>query len=148
MDRFDLDGSGRRVALSHGYAIAAPGLVGTGGFFPAGSGVAQTRAAAPATRELESAFRHTHMHEAVTIALSVRQTVEPPGAPALRSPGGDEALELEVPDLGEQRGQVVLVINEDGTLSWHFPVAAHNTIETTAVRGRGGVKRFRIPRAV
>src|SRR5688500_7116902 len=149
MDRFDLDGSGRRVALSRGYAIAAPGLTGTGGFFPAGSADTQTRASAPATQELESAFRNTHMQEAVTIALSVRQTVAPAGAPALRSPGGDDALELEVPDLGEERGQVVLMIKEDGTLSWHFPVAADGAaIETAAVRGVGGVKRFRIPRAI
>jgi hypothetical protein len=149
MDRFELDGSGRRAVLSRGYAIAAPGLIGTGGFFPAGSGDAPTRASTPATQELESAFRNTRMQEAVTIALSVRQTVEPAGAPALRSPGGDDALQLEVPDFGEERGQVVLMINEDATLSWHFPVTTDGTaIETAAVRGSGGVKRFRIPRAV
>lgn len=149
MDRFDLEGSGRRVALTRGYAITAPGLAGTGALFLPTPGSTPTRAASPPTDELAAAFRATNVQEAATLALQVRSVPPPPDTAALRSPGGDEALELEVPDLGEERGQIVLSIGEDGVMTWHFPVAEDGaSTETPAVRGRGGVKRFRIPRTV
>jgi hypothetical protein len=149
MDRFELKGGGQRVQLGRGYAITTPGLIGTGAVFMAGPQTTGTRAAGPATLELEAAFRNANIQEAATIALQARPTATPTSAPALRSPSGDDALELEVPDLGPDRGQLCLMVGEDGAISWHFPVNTQGSgIETSATRGTGGVKRFRIPRQV
>ncbi len=149
MPPFPLDPGGRRLPLERGYALRAPGLAGEGALFFPTPGSAPVRAAAPATPELEEAFRRTDFREAVTLALDARPTPPPPTVPALRSPEGEDALELEVPDLGPDRGQVVLAIAEDGALSWHFPVDPGGTgIEAPTVRGSGGVRRFRIPREV
>jgi hypothetical protein len=54
-------------------------------------------------------------------------------------------LELQVPDLGPDSGQLVLACDETGVLTWHLPVTDELRIESPAVRGAGGVKRFRIP---
>lgn len=149
MAPFDVDPSGRPIPLGRGYALRAPGLAGEGDVFLPVPGGAPVRASAPATPDLEEAFARAHVREAATIALSVRPAPAPPETAALRSPEGDDALELEVPDLGPERAQVVLAVSEDGALTWHFPVADDGVgIETPTVRGAGGVRRFRIPRAV
>lgn len=149
MERYELDDSGRPVRLPHGYALRTPGLVGSVDMFTPEADGGLMRAAAPATEEFEAAFRNAQMSEAATIALDAREIPVGEAAHGLRSLSGDDALELEVPDLGEERGQIVLSLSEDGVLTWHFPVNEDaSAIEAPTTRGAGGVKRFRIPRAV
>lgn len=132
MDRFELDASGRRTPLTRGYAISAPGLMGAVGVFASSQVTGQTRSSTPRVRELDAAFANAGVREAATIALDVRAVGAPATAPVLRSATGADALQLEVPDLGAERAQVVLAIDEEGALSWHFPLT--NT------------RRFLIPR--
>lgn len=149
MERYELDDSGRAVQLARGYALRTPGLAGSADVFTAEADGGLTRAAAPATAEFDAAFRNAQMSEAATIALDARAVPLAEAGGGLRSLSGDDALELEVPDLGEERGQIVLSLSEDGVLTWHFPVNEDaSAIEAPATRGAGGVKRFRIPRAV
>lgn len=145
MDRFELDGGTRPVDLGTGYALRAPGLTGTGEVFTPRPGAPVSRAAAPATPELEAAFASTDVEEAATIALDVRATAPPPGGAVLRSATGESALELEVPDLGPHRGQLVLSIGEDGVATWHFPVPEPEAAPAPTTRGVGATRRFLIP---
>jgi hypothetical protein len=65
----------------------------------------------------------------------------------LRDASGDDALLLEVPDLGPAAGQVVLAVDEAGALTWHFPLDGRQ-IQPPAVRGSSQKKRFFIRRRV
>jgi pimeloyl-ACP methyl ester carboxylesterase len=55
---------------------------------------------------------------------------------------------IEVPDLGDTVGQVVLLIDEDGIITWNFPVDQMGRLETPNVRGAGNSKKFIIRRNV
>lgn len=145
MDRFDLQAGGAPVHLGTGYTLRTPGLNGTAEVFVPRRGEGVSRAAAPATPELEAAFANTDVEEAATIALDARSTGRPAAGVTLRSASGEEALELEVPDLGPERGQMVLAVDENGVVTWHFPVGEAGGGEAATTRGGGPTRRFLIP---
>ncbi len=60
----------------------------------------------------------------------------------LRGPSGDDAFQIEVPDLGEDRGQALLSVDEAGVATWNFPLSEEGQVETNTVRGAGNTKRF------
>lgn len=142
----DLDGSARRVDLGAGYTLRAPGLRGkvrvrTGR-------AAGTRGPELATAAFDDALAATGLAEVRMLDLAVRPAPVPPQAAPLRGPEGDDVLELHVPDLGDQVGQLLLSVDEGGVLRWHFPLDDGQSIEPSTQRGAGGTKRFLVPRDV
>lgn len=136
----ELKGGSARVDLGAGYAIVAPGLRGRAERLAGGE--PQTRAVELATPVLDAALAAAEMTSVATIEINARP-VPGPAATDLRDPRGDEALMLEVPDLGAEAGQVVMSVDEAGTITWHFPLDGSG-IQAPSERGAGGTKTFRI----
>ena len=148
-----LTGGTARVDLGRGYALIAPGLRGTAERIDdtaSGMGARETRASdigTTATPLLDDALARAELTTVATVEIAATPV---PGASAvadLRDPRGDDALELEVPDLGPEVGQVVLAVDEVGGLTWHFALEGEE-IQPPSVRGAGERKRFRIRRYV
>lgn len=142
-----LAGSSQAVPLGQGYAIRSPGIRGTANLITPRSSTDRSRSRAneDGTATLDSALAATNVTEVRMIDLRLQPTSPADVTRALRSADGQETVELEVPDLGPETGQVVLACDETGVLTWHLPVGAHLGVESAATRGAGGVKRFRIP---
>jgi len=138
-----LDGSSRKVPLGQGYAIIAPGLRGTATVHGARPPGDRSGNFEQATESLDAALAAGGLTEVRRIELDVGGM--PPGgaAPgAVRAPSGEPGLVVEVPDLGETVEQVVLAVDEEGVVTWNFPLDAAGNRVTGAARGAGGVKRF------
>jgi len=138
----ELRGGTERVDLGRGYALIAPGLRGSAERLEAGA--PDTRARESVTPLFDEALARTEMTSVATVEI---QATPLPGSGAsdLRNPRGDEALLLEVPDLGPEAGQVVLSVDEAGTVSWNFPLEG-GQFQAPSDRGTGGKKRFLIRR--
>lgn len=141
-----LDGSFRRVDLGSGYTLVAPGLKGTAEVH--GPRAPGTRGREQMTPMLDAALAQAGLEDVRTIELEVRPAPPPAGGLPLRGPTGDDALLLEVPDLGPDAGQVVLAIDEGGTMTWNLPLGDQGEVQPPARRGAGGVRRFLIRRHV
>lgn len=142
-----LSGSPQVIALGEGYQIRAPGVHGTVELRRPRTAEdrARARSAEDGTAALDVALANSNVTEVRQIELSL---IPPPAAAAtraLRSVDGQEILELQVPDLGPETGQLVLACDESGVLTWHLPVDEQQRIQTPATRGTGNVKRFLIP---
>jgi len=141
----DLNGGSERVNLGRGYVLVAPGLRGRAERIIAAPG--DIRAAQMATPVLNDVLAANGM----TTVANIEITAAPvPGAGAvadLRDARGDDALVLEVPDLGPETGQVVLAVDEAGALTWNFPLEA-GRIRPPATRGGSAIRRFYIRRRV
>ncbi|HKG91353.1 MAG TPA: CHAT domain-containing protein, partial [Gemmatimonadaceae bacterium] len=94
--------------------------------------------------------RRSGVSEVRTIELQVTPTPAPAGTRGMRAPNGDDALLLEVPPPAEGAEQVVLLVDEAGAVSWHFPLEGDtNAVEPPTRRGAGGrTQTFRIPSTV
>lgn len=141
-----LTGSTQAVSLGEGYSIRAVGVVGSATLQRPSTSEARSRSRGPrdGTAVLEEAFRKTGLVEVREVELDVRSSA--PSTSASRAGAGDgPAMELRVPDLGPEVGQLVLACDEAGALTWHLPTDDGQRVETPATRGSGGVKRFVIP---
>ncbi|MGV8991223.1 MAG: esterase/lipase family protein [Thiobacillus sp.] len=142
-----LTGSPQPIALGEGYQIRAPGVLGTAELRrprPA-EDRGRARVAEDGTRALDAALALANVTEVRQIDLSLKPPPAAAPARALRSVDGQDMLELQVPDLGPETGQLVLACDETGVLTWHLPVDEQQHIQTPATRGAGNVKRFLIP---
>ena len=90
---------------------------------------------------LDEPLARAGFSDLVTLELTAEPVLVVRGE-GLRGPSGEEAMLLEVPDLGGERGQVVLAVDEAGVASWSFAVDEGGVPEPPTVRGAGGVKRF------
>lgn len=144
----ELRGGFDRIDLGGGYTLVAPGLRGRAESVR--NVAADVRAAERSTPLLDEVLSRVEMSGVRTIDITAT-TTRIPAADAnrdLRDPRGDDAMLLEVPDLGADRGQVVLSVDEAGAITWHFPLADDGEIQSPANRGAGGKKRFLIRRNV
>lgn len=136
------------VDLGGGYRLLAPGYRGTGrATEPSDYVGGVTRSAttmATLTATMAGALDRAGMREDQSIELTL--VPEPGGVPSRSSSYGDAVI-LEAPDLGEDRGQLVMLTDEDGAVSFHFPVVSEDdqTVEGPSVRGAGGKKVYVIP---
>ena len=140
-----LDGTGRAVNLGQGITVRAPGL--------RGSAEAHNVAPGADTRAPEVDGSGAALDEALTregflrlrvITLDVT-AVPHPTLGELRSPTSDvDGLEVNVPDLGEDVAQVLLSVDENGVVSWNFPVDTGGELAPTT-RGVGDTVRFIVP---
>jgi hypothetical protein len=144
-----LSGTPATVDLGQGYGIRAPGVTGSATLQQPTSpdSRARSRGDADGTAALDEAFAATSVDEVKQIELKTRTGPRAAAGAPLRSVDGQDELELQVPDFGEEWGQLVLSCDEAGGLSWHLPVNDALEVETPQTRGSGGVKRFRIPAA-
>ena len=148
-----LDGAGRRVDLGRGVVLTAPGLRGTAELR---QGPLGGRGGEPprTTSAFDVAIQRAGMVQAHAVEITAQEVSASAGAD-LRAPDGSAGLVLEVPDLGEQRAQVLLMADESGVLSWHYPdhVAAGaaeggSSALPPSTRGAGAKVRFVVPRRV
>jgi len=146
-----LTGSSQPVPLGEGYAIRAPGIRGSADLKRPRSATerSRSRTADDGTAALDEALTAANVTEVRQVELSVRPVAATEAAAPLRSVAGGDAVELQVPDLGSEVGQLVLACDEAGVMTWHLPVGAPGTggeaAAAGATRGAGGVKRFIIP---
>ena len=139
-----LDGGSRQVNLGLGIAVRAPGLRGR----------AEVHNVAPASdtrapdvdgsgAALDAALTGEGFLRLRVITLDVAPVPHAGEATDVRSPVTDEpGLEMTVPDLGEDVAQVLLAVDENGVVSWNFPVEDGRLAPTT--RG-GDTVRFIVP---
>ena len=88
---------------------------------------------------LAAAIENAGLVQAHAVEVSARE-VAGVGAADVRGPDGRGGMVLEVPDLGPDRPQVLLLADEQGVLSWHFPQPAE--------RSPAGSVQFVVPREV
>jgi hypothetical protein len=146
-----LNGSIQVVDLGGGYGIRAPGVHGTAELkYPRGMAErSRSRLSEDGTTALDTALAATGLTEVRQVDLRVQRPPAVAAAATLRSSDGcQDVLELAVPDLGPDIGQLVLAADEFGVLTWHLPLDAQGLTEPSTTRGSGGVKRFRIPATV
>lgn len=142
-----LTGSPQPISIGEGYAVRAPGVRGVADLQRprSDSDRARARVAEDGTAALDEALAATNVTEVRQIEL--RLAPPAPGGDAgraLRSTDGQEMLEVQVPDLGPEAGQLVLACDETGVLTWHLPIDDDQRVQTPGTRGAGGVKRFLI----
>ena len=141
----ELTGSVERIDLGLGYALTAPGLRGQAELLE--GGMPEARAAEASTDLLEEMLARTGMANARTVKIMAESVPVAGSAADLRDVDGNDALMLEVPDLGPEAGQVVMSVDEAGAITWHFPMDGAQ-IQPPTVRGAGLTKRFYIRRDV
>ena len=134
-----LTGSSQPVSLGEGYAIRTPGIRGVAEMQRPSTSDARARARAPrdGTPDLEAAFRETGVIETREIELGLEPFRDVPRAGGARAADDAPAIELQVPDLGPDTGQLVLSFDEHGAVRWHIPVGGQDRTGT-AVGGGGG----------
>lgn len=134
-----LDGSSRQVNLGQGIAVRAPGLRGQADAHNVAPG-AETRAPEVdgSGAALDAALTREGFLRLRVITLDVAPVPQAP-AGELRAPVSDvPGMEVTVPDLGEGVAQVLLAVDENGVVSWNFPVDSGDALAPTT-RGSGGV---------
>ena len=144
-----LTGTPSTIDLGQGYSIRAPGVTGSATLQQPSSqqSRARSRSDADGTAALDQAFANTEVDEIKQIDLTTQTGPRAAAGAPLRSVDGQDALELQVPDFGQEYGQLVLSCDEAGGLRWHLPITDDLQVESPQTRGSGGVKRFRIPAA-
>ncbi len=130
-----------------GYALRTPGWRGDARMERPAPLAGRARGPHDGSEALDAAFAATGVTELRRIELSLVPAGPSAGGATLRSTAGEPVVELQVPDLGAEVGQLVLACDEDGALSWHLPLDDALQPQAPAVRGAGGVKHFRIPAA-
>lgn len=143
-----LTGSSQAISLGEsGYAIKAPGIRGDAALARPRSAAdrARSRTATDGTDALDSALAAAHVTEIRQVELRLTPQSPSGAAAALRGASGQAQVELQVPDLGPDTGQLVLACDENGVLTWHLPVKDQLGVQSPTSRGAGGIKRFRIP---
>lgn len=139
-----ITGTNQRVSLGNGYSLRAPGLRGEAEQFAAN--LATTRAASrimdSTLAALDDALKREGVAEVRRIDLALRPAIAA-GTASLRSAAGEPELELQVPDLGPEVGQIVVSVDDLGGVRWHLP--GDDASSGAASRGAGAVRTFRIP---
>ena len=130
-----------------GVILRTPGLAGRVEVYePAPPGTRGAMRAAEETKPaLIGALRGMRMTEMMTIELSETEEIELANVETRGDRHGEPAIEVTVPDPGENYGQFVLSTDENGVMSWYMPVDQDNQVDRT--RG-GATKTYVIRRRV
>jgi hypothetical protein len=103
------------------------------------------RAAEDAQPALLGALRSMRTTEMITIEITETEEVGVANVDTRSDRHGDAAIEVTVPAPGDDFGQFILAIDENGVMSWHVPVLQDNAVDRT--RG-GGSRSYLIRRHV
>lgn len=110
--------------------LRTPGLAGEAQELAPGA--PGTRAAEGATEDLDRALAESGVVSQETIEIAGTREVGAPGGAGVRSTVHDEpAIEVTVPDAGEDWGQFLLAVDESGVATWNFPVDQANRLDVT-----------------
>ena len=124
--------------------LRTPGLVGDATAVPIQPG-GGTRGRQLTTAALDEALASSNVQPQYLIEISQTREVPAPTGPTRSTNYGEPALIVDVPATGPEWGQVLLYIDESGVVTWNFPRATDNSLDTS--RGQG-TKTFVIPRYV
>ena len=125
------------VDLGRGIRLRAPGLQGQAQVEEVAPGQTRSASVEPATDAMTAALAATGMREQALVTADVRPVPGLTGGPAGtrgESPGDGDAVVLDVPDPGEEWGQVLMAVHEGGVISWHLPRPTSDATDPT----RGG----------
>jgi len=119
-----LNGSSSGIPLGPGYTLFAPGFTGSVTVHDAKD--TRTRSTAPLLfpEELERVLTEGNMIQLHTISTQLDSGPPAIGRSRFRSGGNEDAIALEMHDLGDEVGQVLLAFDESGVATWHFPEKA------------------------
>lgn len=142
-----LTGSAQPVSLGQGYALRAPGLRGSAELLQPGSTTTRSasRSLDAGLAAFDAALRAEHMTEVKVIDLTLAPAGPGAAAPVMRSVQQEDEIELEVPALGDDTGQIVVSVDDAGAIRWHLPLDTPAAGAANASRGGGATRRFRIP---
>lgn len=122
-----LDGTAIDVDLGSGYSISAPGLTGEAVVRLVSPGASRGGAASP----IDAALAAHGMEDVAEIELDVTGELASSGSRA------NEEVAVEIPDLGDTVGQLILAVDDaTGLLSWQLPEPSQASSPT-----RGGTRR-------
>lgn len=140
-----LPGTFSTIELGGGVRITAPGVTGVAQHHevdgPSDFRAAEAEGSTDALRDVlaDAGLRTTHVVELEIFDVD-QAGAEDAGT---RSASGETAMVLEVPDEGEDVGQVVLAVDEHGAATWVFPSAADGEPKPQ-MRGVGDTLTFNI----
>lgn len=100
------------------------------------------------TAELAAAFADADVEERYTVELDEVRHREDDGSGG-RAQVGEDALEVDVPAPASDEGQVLMLVEEDGAITWHLPETAEPTSDSRAramVRYRLPARTVEVPR--
>jgi hypothetical protein len=136
-----LDGTERAVELAPGVRITAPGLRGEAQLTDVGPAAPTRASQVDASRPAwDQALASSGVTRTRVITLDVAEAPLP-GRSSVRAPSGEDGLVVEIPDLGESVGQVIVSIDEGGVVTWNFPVDAAGR-QAPGTRGAGDLLRY------
>lgn len=127
--------------------VRTPGLTGVVEVYEplAGGTRSAMRGAEDAKDALIGALRSTRTIEQLTVEFSETREQEMVQDISRRDRHGEPSIEVTVPSPGDDYGQFILAVDENGVMSWHFPVQEDNSVDVT----RGAATRtYVIPRRV
>lgn len=130
-----LDGTAIPVDLGSGVTLRAPGLRGTAELEPQlfGGRADEPPLATPALAEAIAAAGMEQVH-----GVQIAATEVPVTGLDIRGPADEGQLVLQVPNLGARSPQVLLLVDEAGVATWHFPEptgpSAADPLEFTVTR--------------
>jgi len=141
-----LTGSTQPIPLGEGYALRAPGIRGAADLQRPSTPADRARSRAPrdGTTALDEALQATNVAEVREIEVAATPSGPAAATRGARGEERAETIELQVPDLGPETGQLVLAADESGVMTWHLPVGGGSG-PAGPTRGGGAVKRFVIP---
>ena len=113
--------------------LRTPGLAGQAESHPPGT--PGMRAAEQTTDSLEEAFTNEHIGIQETIEVWDTREIDVHGVTTRSTAFDEPAIEVQVPDAGDQWGQFVLYTDEAGVTTWNFARDEQNKIDVT--RGAG-----------
>jgi pimeloyl-ACP methyl ester carboxylesterase len=117
-----LNGSTDRIGLGREVFVQGPGLMGTVELL-APTLLGARGGEQPATPTLTSALERHQFTTVQSLEINAQRMVAS-AAPAKRGPDDRLVLTLEVPEIAADQPQVVLLADEDGIVTWHFPKPA------------------------
>lgn len=121
------------------------GLAGTATALPVQTG-AGTRGRQLTTPALDEALASSNVETQDIVEISqTREVPVPGGAQTRTTSSGAPALVVEVPDPGQEWGQMLLYTDEAGIVTWNFPRAADSSLDIS--RGQA-TRTYVIPRYV
>jgi pimeloyl-ACP methyl ester carboxylesterase len=143
-----LTGTAQPIPLGEGYMLNAPGIQGDATLKHAHTIASVGRSSEEGTTALDEAFASTNVTEVRQVEVRVQPAAGPTPQAPLRSADNQEVMELQVPDLGPETGQIVLACDESGVLTWHLPADQQVATTVSSSRGGGLTKKFLIPAAI
>lgn len=136
-----ISGGTEVIDLGDEYRLVAPGFHGTAELRDARPPGTRDLSGEMSTAALDDALQAAGMEELRSIVLE-GAPVAVPRDEAVRTLAGEQALVLEVPDLGAEVGQVVMAVDEDGAITWNYPVASQRSLDGSTSRGVAPVTTF------